>query len=181
MLPEDLYFDIISEITGISMKNQTELLDAINTLSAAKREFDKYKDAINDVNEHGYGIVMPDLESMNLEKPEIVKQAGGYGVKLRANAPSVHMIRTNIEAEINPMIGTEQQSEEMVSFLTKGMEEDPESVWNSNMFGRSLYDLLNDGLGTKLRNLPEDARLKFGETLSKVINEGSQGLICIIL
>lgn len=180
-LPEELYFDIISEITGISMKNQTELLDAINTLSAAKREFDKYKDAINDVNEHGYGIVMPDSESMNLEKPEIVKQAGGYGVKLRANAPSVHMIRTNIEAEINPMIGTEQQSEEMVSFLTKGMEEDPESVWNSNMFGRSLYDLLNDGLGTKLRNLPEDARLKFGETLSKVINEGSQGLICIIL
>lgn len=180
-LPEGLYFDVISEITGIPMKNQTELLGAIDTLSSAKRELDKYKEAIDQVNERGYGIVMPDSESLVLEEPEIVRQSGGYGVKIKASASSVHMIKTNIETEINPIVGTEQQSEEMVNFLTKGIEEDPESVWNSNMFGRSLYELVNDGLHTKLANLPDDARIKFGETLSKIINEGSQGLICIIL
>ena len=180
-LPEELYFDVISEITGIPMKNQTELLGAIDTLSQAKREFDKYRDAICEVNERGYGIVIPDSESLTLEEPEIVRQSGGYGVKIKASATSIHMIKTNIETEINPIVGTEQQSEEMVSFLTKGIEEDPDSVWRSNMFGRSLYELVNDGLNAKLANMPDDARIKFGETLSKIINEGSQGLICIIL
>ena len=180
-LPEGLYFDVISEITGIPMKNQTELLGAIDALSAAKHELDKYKSAIDDVNERGYGIVVPDSESLTLDEPEIVRQSGGYGVKIKARASSIHMIKTNIETEINPIVGTEQQSEEMVAFLKNGMEETPEDVWNSNMFGRSLYDLVNDGLRTKLANMPDDARIKFGETLSKVINEGSQGLICIIL
>ncbi len=180
-LPEGLYFDVISEITGIPMKNQTELLGAIDALSSAKHELDKYKSAIDDVNERGYGIVVPDSESLTLDEPEIVRQSGGYGVKIKARASSIHMIKTNIETEINPIVGTEQQSEEMVAFLKNGMEETPEDVWNSNMFGRSLYDLVNDGLRTKLANMPDDARIKFGETLSKVINEGSQGLICIIL
>lgn len=180
-LPEELYFDVISEITGIQMKNQTELLGAIATLSKAKHELDKYKTAIDDVNEHGYGIVIPDNESLTLEEPEILRQSGGYGVRIKASASSIHMIKTTIETEINPIVGTEQQSEEMVSFLKKGMEEEPEAVWNSNMFGRSMYELVNDGLRTKLANMPDDARVKFGETLSKIINEGSQGLICIIL
>lgn len=180
-LPEKLYFDVISEITGISMKNQTELLGAIDELSKAKREFDKYKGAIDDVNTKGYGIVVPDSESLVLEEPEILKQSGGYGVKIKAQATSVHMIKTLVETEINPIVGTEQQSEEMVAFLKSGINDDPTTVWNSNMFGRSLYELVNDGLRTKLLGMPDDARAKFGETLSKIINEGSQGLICIIL
>ncbi len=180
-LPDRLYFDVISEITGIPMKNETDLLEALEGLSAAKRELDKYSDALDEVNEKGYGIVLPCMEDMHLEEPELVRQSGGYGVRLRASASSIHMIRTNIETEINPIVGTEQQSEEMVKYLMREFEDDPQAIWKSNMFGRSLYELVGDGLHTKLEHMPEDARQKFGETLSKIINEGSQGLICIIL
>lgn len=180
-LPDGLYYDVISEITGIPMKNETELLEALGSLSEAKRELDKYRDAIRDVNEKGYGIVMPDADSLTLEEPEIIRQAGSYGVRLRASAGSIHMIKTNIETEINPIVGTEQQSEEMINYLMKQFEDDPRSIWESNMFGRSLYEMVGDGLHAKLDHLPEEARQKFGETLSKIINEGSQGLICIIL
>ena len=173
-LPEGLYYDTISEMTGIPMKNEAELLEALSSLSQSKREMDKYRDAIRSVNETGYGIVMPDTESLTLEEPEMIRQAGGYGVRLRASAGSVHMIRTNIETEINPIVGTEQQSEEMIRYLMKQFEDDPKSIWESNMFGRSLYELVGDGLHAKLEHLPEDARQKFGETLSKIINEGSQ-------
>lgn len=179
--PEGLYYDVISEITGIRMKNETELLEALGNLSDAKRELDKYRQAIADVDEKGYGIVMPEIDSLTLEEPEIIRQAGGYGVRLRASAPSIHMIKTNIETEINPIVGTEQQSEEMINYLVKEFEENPTAIWESNMFGRSLYELVNDGLHAKLEHMPDDARTKFGETLSKIINEGSQGLICIIL
>lgn len=180
-LPDGLYYDVISEITGIPMKNETDLLEALEGLSAAKREFDKYRSALTEVNEKGYGIVMPGVDDLHLEDPEIVRQAGGYGVRLRASASSVHMIKTNIETEINPIVGTEQQSEEMVKYLMREFEDDPKAIWQSNMFGKSLYELVGDGLHTKLDHMPEDARQKFGETLSKIINEGSQGLICIIL
>ena len=180
-LPDGLYYDVISEITGIPMKNETDLLEALEGLSAAKREFDKYREALREVSEKGYGIVMPCVDDLHLEDPEIVRQAGGYGVRLRASASSVHMIKTNIETEINPIVGTEQQSEEMVKYLMREFEDDPKTIWQSNMFGKSLYELVNDGLHTKLDHMPEDARQKFGETLSKIINEGSQGLICIIL
>lgn len=180
-LPDGLYYDVISEITGIPMKNETDLLEALKGLSAAKREFDKYRSALSEVNEKGYGIVMPCVDDLHLEDPEIVRQAGGYGVRLRASASSVHMIKTNIETEINPIVGTEQQSEEMVKYLMREFEDDPKAIWQSNMFGKSLYELVGDGLHTKLDHMPEDARQKFGETLSKIINEGSQGLICIIL
>lgn len=180
-LPDGLYYDVISEITGIPMKNETDLLEALEGLSAAKREFDKYRAALAEVNEKGYGIVMPCVDDLHLEDPEIVRQAGGYGVRLRASASSVHMIKTNIETEINPIVGTEQQSEEMVKYLMREFEDDPKTIWQSNMFGKSLYELVNDGLHSKLDHMPEDARQKFGETLSKIINEGSQGLICIIL
>ena len=180
-LPDGLYFDVISEMTGIPMKNESDLLSALGDLSAAKKELDRYRDAIREVNETGYGIVMPDEKCLSLEEPEIIRQAGGYGVKLRASASSIHMIRTSIDTEINPIVGTEAQSEEMVNYLMKEFEDDPSSIWDSNMFGRSLYELVNDGLRSKLEHLPADAREKFSETLSKVINEGSQGLICIIL
>lgn len=180
-LPEGLYYDVISEMTGIPMKNEAELLCVLESLSTAKRELDIYKKAISDVNETGYGIVMPGVETMTLEEPEIIRTSGGYGVKLKASATSIHMIKTNINTEINPIVGTEQQSAEMVSYLMKEFEDDPGSIWQSNMFGRSLYELVNDGLHAKLDHMPTDARQKFGETLSKIINDGSQGLICIIL
>lgn len=180
-LPEGLYYDVISEITGIPMKNETELMGALTGLSEAKRELDKYRDAIRDVNEKGYGIVMPTVENLTLEEPQIIRQSGSYGVKLKASAESIHMVKTTIETEINPIVGTEQQSEEMVGYLMKDFGEDPRSIWESNLFGRSLYDLMTDGLHAKLEHMPDDARQKFGETLSKIINEGSQGLICIIL
>jgi len=138
-------------------------------------------EALADVNEKGYGIVMPQIGDLHLEEPEIVKQSGGYGVRLRASAPSVHMIRANIETEINPVVGTEQQSEELVKYMLKEFEEDPTKIWESNMFGKTLYQLVNEGLHTKLGHMPEDARAKLSETLQRIINEGSGGLICIIL
>jgi len=180
-LPEGLYYTIISEISGIPMKDESELLSALRSLSETKREFDKYSAAIRDLEMQGYGIVMPEVSDLRLEEPEIVRQSGGYGVKIRASASSVHMIKADITTEINPIVGTEEQSEEMIRFLTKEFEDDPEAIWQSNMFGRSLHELVNDGIHTKLMHLPDDARAKFGETLSKIINEGSQGLICIIL
>ena len=180
-LPQSLYYKIIGEWTGLDIHSERELLCVLRTLTEAKREYDKYAEAIKELDENGYGIVMPDVDSLKLEEPEIVKQAGGYGVRLRASAPSVHMIRASIETEINPIVGTEQQSEELVRNLLREFEEDPKQIWESNLFGRSLYELVNDGLHAKLAHMPDDARLKLGETLSRVINEGSGGLICIIL
>lgn len=180
-LPQSLYYKIIGEWTGLDIHSERELLSALRTLSDAKREYDKYAAAIRELDENGYGIVMPDVDSLKLEEPEIVKQAGGYGVRLRASAPSVHMIRASIETEINPIVGTEQQSEELVRNLLRDFEEDPKQIWESNLFGKSLYELINDGLHAKLAHMPDDARQKLGETLSRVINEGSGGLICIIL
>lgn len=180
-LPEALYYSIISEISGIPMENESDLLETLRSLSEVKREYDKYSEAIRAVDSRGYGVVMPDIGDLHLEEPEIVRQSGGYGVRIRASAPSVHLIKANIETEINPIVGTEQQSEEFIRFLTKEFEEKPEAVWESNLFGRSLHELVSDGIHTKLDRLPDDARMKFGETLSKIINEGSQGLICIIL
>jgi len=180
-LPQSLYYRIIAELTGISVKCERELLSALKTLTAAKKEYDKYAAAIEELDARGYGIVMPDIDSLTLEEPQIVRQSGGYGVKLRASAPSIHLIRASIETEINPIVGTEQQSEELVRNLLRDFEEDPKQLWESNLFGRSLYELVNDGLHAKLAHMPDDARAKLGETLSRVINEGSGGLICIIL
>ena len=136
---------------------------------------------MEDVESKGYGIVTPGVEDLRLEEPEIVKHADGYGVKLKARAPSIHLIRANIEAEISPIVGSERQTEEIVKFLLKEFEEDPAKIWQSNLFGKSLYELVNEGLNTKLEHMPQDAREKLAETLQKIINDGSQGLICIIL
>ena len=127
------------------------------------------------------GIVMPTVDELHLEEPEIVKQSGGYGVKLCASAQSIHMIRANIETEISPMVGTEQQSEDLVRYMLREFEEEPGKIWESNVFGKSLYELVNEGLHTKLEHMPEESRTKLSETLERIINEGSGGLICIIL
>ena len=180
-LEDGLYYDVLSELTGFSVGSEEELFRLMKELSVMKAEHDKVNDALREADKNGYGIVMPDIEDLRLEEPVIVKQAGGYGVRLRASAQSLHIIRANIETEINPIVGSEQQSEELVKYMLKEFEEDPKSIWESNMFGKRLYELVNEGLHTKLEHMPDESRLKLSETLERIINEGSGGLICIIL
>jgi len=182
LMPEvGAYYRILSELTGLDVDSDHKLFSALCSLSEIKKKYDKVASALDEVNEKGYGIVMPDISELVLEEPEIVRQSGGYGVKLRASARSVHMIKANIETEINPVVGTEQQSEELISDLTREFEEDPTKIWNTELLGKSLYDLVNEGLRSKLQNMPDESRTKLSETLEKIINEGSGGLICIIL
>ncbi|MBR5314403.1 MAG: stage IV sporulation protein A [Clostridia bacterium] len=180
-LSEGLFYQTLGELTNLEIENEEQLISQMIELSNIKKEYKKVEQALKDANETGYGIVTPSLADMRLEDPEITKQQGAYGVKLKASAPSLHMIKATIQTEINPIVGTEQQSEELVKFMLRGFEEDPSKLWESNMFGTSLYDLINEGLNSKLAQIPHEARLKFGDTLQKLINEGSGGLICIIL
>lgn len=180
-IKDGLYYDIISELTGFDISGEEELIALLKSLSEMKARFDKIESALNEAEERGYGIVMPEVDELKLAEPEIVKQPGGYGVKLKASAQSIHMIRANIETEINPIVGTEQQSEDLVKYMLKEFEEDPQRIWGSNMFGKSLYELMNEGLHAKLEHMPEASRVKLSETLERIINEGSGGLICIIL
>ena len=146
-----------------------------------KTAYDRVADALNDVQEKGYGIVVPDTEDLVLEEPEIVKQGGRYGVRLRASAPSIHMIRADIETEVSPIVGNEKQSEEMINYLLQEFEGDTSKIWQTNIFGKSFYELVSEDLNSKVKRMPEDARTKLQETLQRIINEGSGGLICIIL
>lgn len=180
-LRDGLYYQVISELCGFEIQSEERLITLLRELSEMKTKYDRVAAALDDVNEKGYGIVMPETCDLKLEEPEIVKQSGGYGVRLRASAPSIHMIKADIETEISPVVGTEQQSEELVKYMLKEFEEDPGKIWDSNMFGKTLHQLVNEGLHTKLGHMPEDARAKLSETLSRIINEGSGGLICIIL
>ncbi len=180
-VPEALYYEVIGELTGFEIANDGELIKLLEELADIKEKYDKVKDALEMVNDVGYGIVMPDVDELRLEEPQITKNSGSYGVRLRASAQSIHMIRANIETEINPIVGTEQQSTELIEHIMKDFEEEPKRIWESNMFGKSLYELVNEGLHSKLEHMPDDARRKLSETLERVINEGSGGLICIIL
>ena len=180
-LQPQLYYRVMSEMCGITISNDKELFLSLRNLAECKRELDKFADAIDQVNDTGYGIVLPDVDDMTLEEPEIVKQAGAYGVKLRASAPSIHMIRASIETEIKPIVGTAEQSREVVKYMLDEFEDDPKKIWDSNMFGKSLYELVNEGLHAKLEHISDESRKKLSDTLTRVINEGSNGLICIIL
>ena len=150
-------------------------------LAQMKAQYDKVSFALHEVMEKGYGIVSPSTEELTLDEPKIVKQGGRFGVKLKASAPSIHMIRADIETEVSPIVGTEKQSEELVHYLLSEFETDPTKIWQSNIFGKSLYELVNEGLHNKLSRMPESARMKLKETLQRIINDGSNGLICIIL
>ena len=180
-LEDSLYYSAISEMTGFDIPDEHSLISLLKELSVMKSQYDRVADALAMAEEKGYGIVMPTIEELHLEEPEIVKQSGGYGVKLSASAQSIHMIRANIETEINPIVGTEQQSEDLIKYLLKEFEEEPTKIWESNVFGKSLYELVNEGLHTKLEHMPDESRTKLSETLERIINEGSGGLICIIL
>ena len=150
-------------------------------VSFLKKKYDKIAYALEEVKTKGYGIVTPSIDELVLEEPEMVKQGSRFGVKLRATAPSIHMIRANIETEVSPIVGSEKQSEELVNYLLSGFENDPTSIWESNIFGKSLHELVNEGLQAKLAKMPEEAQFKLQETLERIVNEGSGGLICIIL
>ena len=176
-----LFFKIIEEETGISVENEHELMDKIKELSAAQSGYKRIQNALDEVEATGYGIVLPDIEDLSLEEPEIMKQGGRYGVRLRASAPSLHIMKADIQTEVAPIVGSESQSEELIKYLLKEFEENPSMIWQSNIFGTSLHQLVNEGLHNKLYRMPGDARLKLRETLERVINEGCSGLICIIL
>ncbi len=180
-LSPELYYKIMSELCGIEINDDEDLFLNIKHLSEVKKEFDKFAQAIDDVNTGGYGIVLPSIEDMTIDEPEAVKQAGGYGVKLKASAPSIHLIKANIETEVSPIVGTAEQSQEIVKNMLEEFEDDPQRIWESNMFGKSVYELINDGLHKKLDHISQESRTKLSDTLTRVINEGSNGLICIIL
>lgn len=180
-VPEELFYDTVREVSGFDIHDKQSLVRLLDELSDVKKKYDKISAALTEVNRKGYGIVSPSIEELTLEEPEIVKQGSRFGVRLRASAPSIHMIRADIETEVSPIVGTEKQSEELVHYLMNEFETDPKQIWESNIFGKSLHELVNEGLHNKLYRMPDDAQMKLQETLQKIINEGSGGLICIIL
>ena len=180
-LQEELFYKVLTEITGVDVQNEADLFSTISNLASVKKEYDKVAIALEEVKQKGYGIVTPTMEELILDEPEMVKQGSRFGVRLRAKAPSIHMIRADIETEVSPIVGSEKQSEELVNYLLSEFENDPIKIWESNIFGKNLHELVNEGLQNKLSRMPEDAQEKLQETLERIINEGSGGLICIIL
>ena len=180
-IPQEVYYGIIEEEAGLEIHDESEIIPLLRELAAAKREYDRIAPALERVRNVGYGIVMPEREELTLEEPELVRQGGRFGVRLRASAPSIHLIRADIETEVSPSVGSERQSEELVQYLMKEFEGDAGRIWQSNIFGKSLHELVTEGLNAKLNHMPDEARNKLRETIQRIINEGSGGLICIIL
>ena len=180
-LKSNLFFKVLGEETGIEISGESDLMPLLKDLTAVKAKYEKIENALSEVDATGYGIVMPTIDELSLEEPEIVKQGGKYGVRLKASAPSIHMMKADIVTEVSPIVGSEKQSEELVMYLLKEFEESPQKIWESNIFGKSLHELVNEGLHNKLYRMPVDARLKLQETLERIINEGCGGLICFIL
>ncbi len=179
--PSPLFYQVLSSTTGLEIENDEKLMQIVCGLANAKKKYDKLSYALHQVEETGYGIVTPDIDDLHLEEPEIVRHGGRFGIRLRASAPSIHMIRADVETEVSPIVGTEKQSEELVQYLLSEFEVDPKKIWESNLFGKSLHALVNEGLHNKLCRMPEASQGKLRETLERIINEGSGGLICIIL
>jgi stage IV sporulation protein A len=180
-LPHELFYNTLSEQSGLEVKDDGDLISLLSQLSKIKREYDRIDSALKDVRSRGYGIVMPGREELRLEEPEIVRQGGRYGVRLKASAPSIHMIMANIETEVSPAVGGEKSSEDIINFLLQEFEGNVGKIWESNIFGKSLYDIAGEGLNAKIKKMPEETQGKLQETLQRIVNEGSGGLICIIL
>ena len=176
-----MFYKVLSEISNFDLSSDGDIFALLKDFAKTKQEYDKIAMALEEVRIKGYGIVTPQIDELTLEEPEIVKQGNKYGVKLKASAPSIHMIRADIETEVSPIVGSEKQSEDLVKYLLSEFENDPKAIWQSNIFGKSLHELVNEGLHNKLYRMPDEAQMKLQETLQKIINEGSGGLICIIL
>ena len=180
-LPRSLFYDTLSQRSGLTVTDDGDLMKLLTELGKARQEYEKVADALHAARETGYGIVMPSVEEMDLEDPEIVKQGGRYGVRMKASAPSIHMIRADIETTVSPIVGNEKQSEDMVNYLLQEFEGDTGKIWNSNIFGRSFHEIVGEDLQAKLKRMPTDAQAKLRQALERIINEGGGGLICIIL
>ena len=180
-LNNDLFYRVLGEKTGVEINEESALLDLVMRLVETDRKYEHIRNAMDEVTETGYGIVMPSIDELTLEAPEITHQGGKYGIRLKASAPSIHMMRADITTEVAPIVGSEKQSEELVNYLMTGFDEDPLKIWESNIFGKSLNELVNEGLRNKLYRMPTEARMRLKETLERIINEGCSGLICIIL
>ena len=177
----ELFYKILSSECGFEIKDDFELISSIKDLAHAKKEYDKIKLALDDVKEKGYGVVMPSIEDMSLEDPQIIKQGSKFGVKLKASAPSLHIMSVDIETEVNPVVGSQAQSEELVKFLMDEFENNPKAIWETNMFGKSLSSLVNEGINSKITTMPLEAQRKMRKTLTRIVNEGKGGIICILL
>ena len=180
-LKPEIFYQVLSEQTGLAIGDEAGLMPCIMELAKAKREYEKVRSALEQVEATGYGIVMPSVSELRLEQPEIVKQGSSYGVRLEASAPSIQMMKATIHTELSPIVGTEKQSEDLAHSLLQGFADDPEKLWESNIFGKSLHELVNEGLQNKLLHMPQEARTRLQETLERVINEGCTGLICILI
>ena len=178
---DGLFYQILSETVDLPIENDHMLIQTIKMLSEAKKEYDKIAAALHEVKQKGYGVVAPVFEEISLEKPEVFKQGSRYGIRLKAKGESIHLIRADVETEVSPIIGNEEQSREFIDHLIADYEEEPEKIWELNIFGRTLSSMVSDGMQNKIYRMPEDARMKLQETLQKIVNEGSGGLICIIL
>ncbi|MBR6542212.1 MAG: stage IV sporulation protein A, partial [Anaerotignum sp.] len=178
---DGLFYQILSETVGMPIENDYSLIQTLQMLSEAKQEHDKIVHALNDVKRKGYGVVTPVFEEITLEKPEVFKQGSRYGIKLKAKGESIHLIKADVETEVSPIIGNEEQSKEFIDHLISDYEAEPEKIWDLNIFGRTLSSMVSDGMQNKIYRMPEDAQMKLQETLQKIVNEGSGGLICIIL
>ncbi|MCD8357357.1 MAG: stage IV sporulation protein A [Clostridia bacterium] len=180
-IPQEIFYQIAGEQSGLTIHGEADLIPLLTRLAKIEKEYERFDGALAQVRQTGYGIVMPTIDELTLDEPEIVKQGGRYGVKVTASAPSIHMIRADIQTEISPIVGSEKQSEDLVQYLMSEFDGEPERIWQTNIFGKSLNELVSDGMNTKLTRMPDDARSKLQETLERIINEGSGGLICIIL
>ena len=178
---QELFYNVLEEKSGFKIEEDSQLLNLVTTLSKVKQEYDKIEVALNDAKNFGYGVVAPSLSELSLEEPEIIKQGKQYGVKLKANAPSLHIIKADISTEVSPIVGNQNQGEEMVKYLLNEFEQNPSEIWESNMFGKSLNDLVKEQLQSKLYTMPEEIRCKIQKTLQKIINEGSSNIITILL
>lgn len=180
-LPREAFYQTISQQSGLTVNDDGDVMHLLTELGRVKGEYDKVSYALEQAKQTGYGIVMPSVEELNLEDPEIVKQGGRYGVKMKASAPSIHMIRADVETTVSPIVGNEKQSEDMLNYLLEEFEGDTAKLWQSNIFGRSFHEIVGEDLQTKLKRMPEDAQAKLRQALERIINEGGGGLICIIL
>jgi stage IV sporulation protein A len=180
-VPRSLFYEALEAQSGFRVENDGALFSLLAELGKMKAEYDKVAPALAQVWQEGYGIVVPQVEELTVEEPEVTRQGGRYGVRLKASAPSIHMIRADVQTVISPVVGSEKQSEEMVNYLMEVMGGNPEDLWQTNIFGKSFHDLVSEDLHEKLNRLPQDARHKLRETLQKILNEGSGGLICILL
>ena len=179
--PEGLFYEVLSQRSGFTVDSDTQLLELLSELSQVKQAYDKVSSALEQVQATGYGIVMPSVTEMELQMPKVVRKSGNYGVSLKATAPSIHMMRADIDTEVCPMTGSEKQSQELMQYLVNDCEGDNEKLWESRIFGRSVSDLVSESLMTKLHHIPDHARKKLQSTVSRMANEGCSGLLCIIL